>query len=140
MFGATPSPVNKVLNAQHIQGEVPAGIPDGVVALTLSYDDFGPVLIGGFTIGKLPTGTAITDIYPTLLTSGTTVSIFGYGFTTGHTVSSVMFNSTEAPLVNSNDTLIQVTAPTMRPNTAVAIVVNFSDGSSVPSPIVPVYG
>jgi len=138
-FGGSDSPVNKVLNAQHIQAEVPAGIPDGVVAVSLAYDDFGPILIGGFTIGKVPAGTAITDVYPATLSGGDTVSIFGYGFTAGHTVSEVTFNGAPVPVVSTNDTLVQVTAPPGRPGTAVAIAFNFSDGTSAPSPIVPVY-
>ncbi|MEK7476765.1 MAG: IPT/TIG domain-containing protein [Candidatus Coatesbacteria bacterium] len=113
------APLTVVKNDQHVKAEVPS-LPDGPVALVLVADEIPDGLfVGGFTVGTVPEGTAVTDVYPDVLDPNlpTDVRIFGYGFRDVGAAGavSVMFGSSTVQGTAVDSTLIVATAPPRPP-------------------------
>jgi len=127
----------EVKNDQHVKVEVPAGMPDGPVAIVLCSDGNPDIFVGGFTVGSVPPGTSVTDVYPDSIAAGggTAVSIFGYGFKDVGVADAVTvgFGTATAQGTAVDSTLISVVAPAMPPRggqQAFNVMVTFSDGST----------
>jgi len=125
-----------VKNDQHVKVEVPAGISDGPVAIVLSADGVPDIFVGGFTVGTVPAGTSVTDVYPDgiPMAGGTGVSVFGYGFKDVGVAGAVTvgFGSATAQGTAVDSTLISVVAPAMPRGgqQMFNLSITFTDGTS----------
>lgn len=139
-FGQTevPAPATQVKNDQHVKTEVPA-LPDGPVALILSADGIADIFVGGFTIGDIPDGTAITDVFPDTFApgGGDGVSVFGYGFKDVGAADAVAITCGSATAQGTavDSTLVRFTAPPKPPRgqQCFQVVLTFTDGTQAVS-------
>lgn len=135
-FGQTEvgEPLTEVKNDQHVKTVVPV-LPDGPVALVLAADGMPDIFVGAFTIGTVPSGTAITDVFPEGVdpAGGTVISVFGYGFKDVGVADAVtvVFDTATVQGTAVDETLVRFTAPA-RPGHSPqcsTVSLTFSDGT-----------